>query len=106
MSEKHPYLFLFSLGPVQSFIASARKTQDLWAGSYLLSHFVRKLISKAALKDLENTFAVNIAVVFPVTAVNATEYALNPNRFLLQIINADKDTLQAMGEYFKKKDQG
>lgn len=32
-----PAFLLFSLGPVQSFIATARKTQDLWAGSYLLS---------------------------------------------------------------------
>jgi CRISPR-associated protein Cmr2 len=31
------YLFLFSIGPVQSFIAQARKSQDLFAGSKLLS---------------------------------------------------------------------
>lgn len=29
---------IFSIGPVQSFIAQARKTQDLWVGSYLLSY--------------------------------------------------------------------
>jgi CRISPR-associated protein Cmr2 len=28
----------FSLGPVQGFIAEARRTRDLWAGSYLLSY--------------------------------------------------------------------
>ena len=27
------YLFLFTIGPVQSFIAQARKTRDLYAGS-------------------------------------------------------------------------
>lgn len=32
-----PTLFAVSLGPVQSFIASARSTSDLWAGSHLLS---------------------------------------------------------------------
>lgn len=32
-----PAFLLFALGPVQSFIATARKTQDLWVGSYLLS---------------------------------------------------------------------
>ncbi|GHO89427.1 type III-B CRISPR-associated protein Cas10/Cmr2 [Dictyobacter formicarum] len=32
-----PYLFLFHIGPVQSFIASARRTRDLWFGSQLLS---------------------------------------------------------------------
>src|SRR3954470_3901239 len=30
-------LLSFSLGPVQSFIASARSVRDLWTGSYLLS---------------------------------------------------------------------
>ncbi|MFH7882682.1 MAG: type III-B CRISPR-associated protein Cas10/Cmr2, partial [Candidatus Aenigmatarchaeota archaeon] len=29
---------LFTIGPVQSFIVKARKTSDLWAGSYLLSY--------------------------------------------------------------------
>lgn len=31
------YMLLFSLGPVQPFIAQARKTRDLWLGSFLLS---------------------------------------------------------------------
>lgn len=30
-------MLIFSLGPVQSFIMQARKTRDLWLGSYLLS---------------------------------------------------------------------
>ena len=28
---------IFQIGPVQDFIANAKKTQDLWSGSYLLS---------------------------------------------------------------------
>jgi CRISPR-associated protein Cmr2 len=35
-------LFIFSLGPVQSFIAQARKTQDLYTGSFILSELSRK----------------------------------------------------------------
>ncbi len=31
-------LLIFSLGPVQNFIATARRTQDLWLGSQLLSN--------------------------------------------------------------------
>lgn len=30
----------FSLGPVQGFVAAARRTRDLWVGSYLLSYLV------------------------------------------------------------------
>ncbi len=37
MSDSRAYL-AFSIGPVQSFIAAARRTQDLFVGSKLLSH--------------------------------------------------------------------
>jgi len=33
-----PAFLLFTIGPVQSFISKSRKTQDLWAGSYMLSY--------------------------------------------------------------------
>ena len=39
-----PAFLLFTIGPVQDFIATARKTQDLWAGSYLLSYLIWKAI--------------------------------------------------------------
>ncbi len=45
MSE---YMLMFSLGPVQPFIAQARKTRDLWLGSYLLAKLM-----EAAVKDLK-----------------------------------------------------
>jgi len=31
------YMLLFSLASVQTFIGQARKTRDLWSGSFLLS---------------------------------------------------------------------
>lgn len=37
-------LFLFSIGPVQSFISQARKTQDLFMGSFILSFLTFKSI--------------------------------------------------------------
>lgn len=33
-----PSLLVFGIGPVQDFIATARRTQDLWMGSYILSY--------------------------------------------------------------------
>ena len=39
-----PAFLLFTIGPVQEFIATARKTSDLWAGSYLLSYLTYKAI--------------------------------------------------------------
>lgn len=42
------YLYVLSIGPVQDFIAAARRTRDLWFGSYLLSE-----ISKAAARKID-----------------------------------------------------
>jgi CRISPR-associated protein Cmr2 len=35
------YLFLVNIGPVQDFIASARRSRDLWYGSWLLSELAK-----------------------------------------------------------------
>jgi CRISPR-associated protein Cmr2 len=51
------YLFTLSLGPVQGFIAAARRTRDLWAGSWLLSE-----VSKAAAQFLHRKGAI---LIFP-----------------------------------------
>ena len=42
-------MLLFSLGPVQSFIAQARKTRDLWLGSFLLS-----ALMQAGMQDIKD----------------------------------------------------
>lgn len=39
-----PAFLLFTIGPVQEFISTARKTSDLWAGSYILSYLIYKAI--------------------------------------------------------------
>ncbi|MDI9645525.1 MAG: type III-B CRISPR-associated protein Cas10/Cmr2 [Archaeoglobales archaeon] len=45
-----PATLVFSIGPVQSFIATARKTRDLWMGSYLLSYLIWHAIKVIAEK--------------------------------------------------------
>lgn len=51
------YLYVLSIGPVQDFIAAARRTRDLWFGSYLLS-----MISKAAAREIANSRGI---LIFP-----------------------------------------
>lgn len=51
------YLFTMSVGPVQGFIAAARRTRDLWAGSWLLSE-----VAKAAAHSLHQ---VGAELIFP-----------------------------------------
>lgn len=36
------HYLVYSIGPVQSFIASARKTEDLWSGSHLLAELSKQ----------------------------------------------------------------
>lgn len=42
MSENQSsrFMLMFTIGPVQSFIEAARKTEDLWMGSYIFSYLI------------------------------------------------------------------
>ena len=53
------YLFLVSIGPVQEFIASARRSRDLWFSSWLLSE-----LSKTAARTLHDEFP-GTTLIFP-----------------------------------------
>lgn len=46
--DLRPRLLLFSIGPVQDFIAAARSTRDLWSGSYLLSYLISTVLGTIA----------------------------------------------------------
>jgi len=52
-------LLAFSVGPVQSFIAAARKVEDLWAGSHLLSR-----LAWEAMRPICETLGPD-AILFP-----------------------------------------
>ena len=54
------HLLAISVGPVQAFIAAARRTRDLWFGSYLLSE-ISRAVAKAVEKQGGN-------LVFPASS--------------------------------------
>jgi CRISPR-associated protein Cmr2 len=82
------HLFLFTIGPVQSFIAQARKTQDLYAGSKILSDLIT-----FAMDTLESlAVKTNIGFIFPNRTTDS-----KPNRFIA-IVNADKAQIKKIGE--------
>lgn len=54
------YLVTLSIGPVQDFIAAARRTRDLWFGSFVLSE-----VSKAAARSLCDNKDNNAELIFP-----------------------------------------
>ena len=85
-------LLVVSIGPVQSFIAAARKTEDLWSGSHLLSHLARKAIEFLFQKGEEQHRQVEM--VYPAVTedelkksapVTERDAASLPNRFVALI---------------------
>lgn len=56
MSE---YLAIFQIGPVQEYISCAKRTQDFWAGSYILSY-----LSAVAIATVDNKLQNKI--IYPV----------------------------------------
>lgn len=70
-------LFLFTISPVQSFIAQARKSQDLFAGSKLLSSLCRSAIAEVT-KEYPSC-----EIRFPANWQNKN--AALPNRFLAEL---------------------
>ena len=82
------HFFLFTLGPVQSFIAQARKTQDLFAGSKILSDLIGFAMNKL------KTEAISCDFIFP-------EYSITskPNRFVAIV---ESDDIQKLGNELKE----
>lgn len=76
MKELH-----FTIGPVQSFVAQARRTRDLWAGSFLLSW-----LSAHAMNCVINDCKGEI--VFPNTAKDELLLAVSGRKDLAPIIGS------------------
>ena len=75
-------LVAFSIGPVQSFIASARKTTDLWSGSYILSELTQKAMT--LVEEIFGAHSVEWIQPQPMKAevLDNREIASFPNRFI------------------------
>lgn len=80
-------LLTFSLGPVHSFIAQARRIADVWAGSYLLSHLTRQAI-RVAHRDPD------AQMVFPYLEKGRLDIPDGmPNRFVCRLPAARADAI-------------
>jgi CRISPR-associated protein Cmr2 len=78
------HLLLFTIGPVQPFIAQARKTRDLYAGSRLLSSLIDK-----AIDFVHNNGGT---IIFPNVKGES-----KPNRFIAWV-NQPENKLQQFGQ--------
>jgi CRISPR-associated protein Cmr2 len=78
------YLLSISIGPVQDFIAAARKTSDLWAGSQMLSD-----ISADAARALQQC---GCDLIFPAPAALSKTDRSVPNRLLAVVKSGDPNS--------------
>ena len=76
-------MLMYSLGPVQPFIEQARKTRDLWLGSYLLSKLM-----EAAMRNIQEELGGTF--VFPSQRKVENQYANLPNKYIAIFADAAK----------------
>lgn len=82
-----PYILAISVGPVQDFIAAARKTRDLWAGSEMLSEMSRAVAQHLADKGC--------SLIFPSPdSLPKSERGIT-NKLLAIVREGDPDTISA-----------
>ncbi len=101
MEAKQPaqMMMIFTIGPVQDFIAQARKTRDLWFGSYLLSE-----LSKEAAYRLQERGG---ELVFPYLHDEIQRESLRVANKILGIVPTNNpkqialDVRQAVMDYWK-----
>lgn len=89
------HLLILALGPVQSFITSARRSRDLWSGSWLLSE-----ISKAAARALRDGGA---QLIFPAPNSDlapGSQFSVG-NKVQAILENADEAAVRALMEIAK-----
>jgi CRISPR-associated protein Cmr2 len=89
------YLFRASFSPVQSFIAQARKLQDMYAGSFLLSH-----LAKTIVKAAQNNGA---DILYPKHDENRKTY---PNLFMAKVTVDGSEQLKEFADKIEKSLRG
>ena len=82
------YLFLFTIGPVQSFIAQARKTRDLYAGSKILGEIIEAAMNYAY---AQKEYGAEIIIPNPGSVAK-------PNRFVMTVTSESDDRVREFGE--------
>ncbi|NPA14860.1 MAG: type III-B CRISPR-associated protein Cas10/Cmr2 [Aquificae bacterium] len=107
MTTKTDWLLIFTFSPVQGFISGAKKTRDLYAGSYFLSFLTRRV-----LEELKNQFGEKVEVIYPQAdkvgkddPYWGTIVGNYPNRFVVKVKNSTteevKEIVKTLKETFK-----
>lgn len=96
------HLLQIHIGPVQEFIASARRSRDLWYGSWLLSE-----LSKAAARALVDHEGSSDALIFPapkkVGDLDSGSSFNVANRVVAEIAGPPKDAAETARDAVKRR---
>lgn len=101
MANSQQWLLLIHLGPIQDFIASARRCRDLWYGSKLLSELA---LSAANAVIQEGALVRDEAIIFPGVLQNAESDANDnqgrsvANKLQFILTDADAERVKAIAE--------
>jgi CRISPR-associated protein Cmr2 len=93
------HLLTISLGPVQEFIASARRSRDLWVGSWLLSE-----LSKAAALKIAESQGIN-SLIFPSPSDKddlAPESKFDVTNKILALIDLPPEEIEAFNSHLRE----
>lgn len=90
------YLLSISIGPVQDFIATARRSRDLWFGSWLLSE-----VSKAAAKEIGHDKLIFPSVEKP-SALNP-DSDFNVVNKILAVIDGDQRSIKGLCDRIEER---
>jgi CRISPR-associated protein Cmr2 len=83
------HLFVCGIGPVQDFIATARRSQDLWYGSWILSE-----LSKAAARKVAESYPDSLVFPAPIKPdVLKPDSDLNTPNKIVAIVDGDPKSL-------------
>jgi CRISPR-associated protein Cmr2 len=99
------YVLLISVGPVQEFIASARKCRDLWYGSWLLSELSHEVAVAVDCEASERNSDTE-ALVFPTSAAvrsvsnqsKGTEKDNVANKILARLVNVTEQQVNEIAD--------
>ena len=93
MSEKY---FHFTIGPVQSFVAQARRTRDFWAGSFILSWLsaiaIREVVALDSRAEVEFPEFDKQKLIDQIEQANNADRPQQgniPNRFKVRVYKTD-----------------
>jgi CRISPR-associated protein Cmr2 len=88
-------LFMATIPAIGKIITASRKTEDMWAGSVLVSYLL-----KNSLKEIKNKFHNQVKFIFPYEGINFTNtrFADITNKILLKVENASEENIKKLAE--------